>query len=185
MPDWGWIVIGVLAITVVAVTAWALWSKRRTERLQETFGPEYQRTVGEADDRRRAESELEERRERRERLEIRPLTTEERDRYRLAWRDVQAAFVDRPENSVREADRLITDVMRERGYPMEDFERRAGDVSVDHPQVVDDYRAAHAISARTEDGETSTEDLRQAMVHYRSLFDALLVGEEPRRAQEG
>lgn len=185
MPDWGWIVIGVLVVAVGAVAAWALRSKRRTERLQETFGPEYQRTVGASDDRRRAESELEERRERRERLDIRPLPPEDRDRYAQAWGATQAGFVDAPEEAVREADRLITEVMRERGYPMEDFDRRAEDLSVDHPQVVEDYRAAHAISLRAGDGDATTENLRQAMVHYRALFQELLVTEEPRPAQEG
>lgn len=185
MPDWGWIVIAVLFVAVVAIAAWALWSKRRTERLQETFGPEYKRTVGASDDRRRAESELETRRERRERLDIRPLTPEARDHYAEAWRDSQARFVDAPDDAVQEADRLITKVMRERGYPMEDFDRRAEDISVDHPGVVEDYRAAHAISLRTEDGSATTEDLRQAMVHYRALFDDLLGAEEPSRAEEG
>jgi hypothetical protein len=133
--------------------------------------------------RRRAESELAERERRREYLEIVPLEPAARERYAEAWRDTQARFVDSPEQAIREADHLVTEVMRERGYPMEDFDQRAADVSVDHPNVTENYRAAHATSLANDQGEASTEDLRQAMVHYRALFVELLEqpGEEARR----
>ena len=114
------------------------------------------------------------RRKRREQLEIRPLAPEERERYRQEWQNVQARFVDAPETALRESDLLVTRVMRDRGYPMEEFDQRAADVSVDHPEVVENYRAAHAVYVRLEAGDSDTEALRQAMVHYRALFQELL-----------
>jgi hypothetical protein len=179
------LVIVVLAIALVAVVAWILFDRRRSEGLKSRFGPEYRRVVDEADDRRAAESELAARQQRVEKLDIRPLPDAERDRYAGEWKTVQAQFVDEPAAAISEADRLIGHVMEAQGYPMADFEQRAADVSVDHPQVVEHYRAAHAI-ATTEaepDGRTTTEDLRQAMVHYRTLFDDLLgmSTAEPRR----
>ena len=147
-----------------------------------TFGPEYDRTVEEAGDRRAAETELRERTERRAGFDVVPLEPEARTRYVEAWRNTQAQFVDEPVEATREADRLITSVMRDRGYPVDDFEQRAADISVDHPQVVDDYRAAHAIAAANDRSEASTEDLRQALVHYRSLFEELLEDRHPDRS---
>ena len=124
--------------------------------------------------RREAEAELGSRVERRERLEIRPLSPEARERYMESWRHVQANFVDDPGGAVTSADQLVGSVMRERGYPMDDFERRAEDISVDHPQVVERYRSAHGIARKNAAGQATTEDLRQAIQHYRALFDDLL-----------
>jgi ABC-type nickel/cobalt efflux system permease component RcnA len=185
MPVWGWIIVAIALVAMVGVAAWMLWTRQRTQRLQETFGPEYQRTVDSADDRRKAEAELEERRKRREQLTIRPLDPATRERYSKEWRDVQSRFVDSPSQSLRQADRLVTAVMRDRGYPMDDFQQRSADISVDHPQVVENYRAAHAVSLATEHDKASTEDIRQAMVHYRSLFEELVATEKRDKAQEG
>jgi hypothetical protein len=179
------LVIVVLAIALVAVVGWILFDRRRSEGLKSRFGPEYGRVVEEADDRRAAEAELEARQRRVDKLDIQPLRQAERDRYAAEWKTVQARFVDEPAAAISEADRLIGDVMEAQGYTVAEFEQRAADVSVDHPGVVEHYRAAHAI-ATTEaepDATTTTEDLRQAMVHYRALFEDLLgMGKaEPRR----
>ncbi len=174
MPAWAWIVIAVVVIAAIALAVWAAMRKRRTESLRQQFGSEYDRTVEETGAARDAESELERRRRRREELDIRPLAPGARQRYADDWRSVQARFVDDPSGAVAQADTLVTQVMRERGYPMDDFDQRAADVSVDHPGVVGDYRAAHDISTRSANGDADTEDLRQAMVHYRALFEDLL-----------
>jgi hypothetical protein len=174
MPTWGWILIAVAAVLVSAGLAWSAYRTRRRQRLQEGFGPEYDRTVADAPSRREAESELAERQQRREELDIEPLSSEARDRYAERWRRTQERFVDDPANAVTDADVLIQEVMRERGYPVEDFDQRAADVSVDHPEVVSNYRAAHGISTANERGKASTEDLRTALVHYRALFVELL-----------
>jgi hypothetical protein len=174
MPAWGWVLIGIGVVALCLLAAWRAFTARRRRGLQETFGPEYDRTVADAPTRREAESELNERQKRREQLEIRPLDPAARDRHRDDWRRAQEHFVDDPTGAVDEADQLIQTVMRERGYPVDDFERRAADVSVDHPEVVANYRAAHGISIANERGKASTEDLRTAMVHYRSLFEELL-----------
>lgn len=174
MEPWVWIVLAVAALVLVVVIVWALVSRRRTMELREQFGPEYERTLERSDGRRAAESELEERRARRERLDIRPLDPAVRERYATQWIDVQARFVDQPARALAEAEELVVVVMRERGYPVDDFEQRAGDVSVDHPHVVEHYRAANAISARIGGNEVSTEEMRQALVHYRALFDEML-----------
>jgi cytoskeletal protein RodZ len=172
--DAGLLVAILVVIVLLALLAFFAGRQRRRRKLQETFGPEYDRTVSETGDRRAAEAELQERTERREQFDIVPLEPEARARYVEAWRHTQAQFVDEPAEATREADRLITAVMRDRGYPVDDFEQRAADISVDHPQVVDDYRAAHAIAVANDRSEASTEDLRQALVHYRSLFEDLL-----------
>jgi hypothetical protein len=174
MPAWAWIVIAVAVLTVVAVLVWLAVGKRRTMRLRERFGPEYDRAIDSTERRRDAESELQRREERRRRLEIRPLSTEARSRYIENWQVVQAQFVDDPRTAVVSADVLIESVMAERGYPVEDFEQRAADVSVDHPEVVDNYRKGHGLALASAEGGESTEDLRQAMRHYRTLFDDLL-----------
>ena len=122
---------------------------------------------------------LSERSERVEQLHIRPLSADEHTRYAADWRDVQTNFVDQPERAISQADRLIVAVMQARGYPMGDFDQRAADISVDHPRVVEHYRAAHTIASRTERGDVNTEDMRQAMVHYRALFDELIEAREP------
>jgi hypothetical protein len=169
-------VIALLALVVLVLVGVWVWiaSRRRSERLQRRFGPEYDRTVETSGSRRSAESELVAREKRRGRLDIRPLEPEKRDDFARQWRDTQTRFVDEPGPAVEEADRLVAEVMRARGYPVEDFEQREADVSVDHATVVDNYRAAHGISLANRHGEANTEDLRQAMVHYRSLFEELL-----------
>jgi nitrogen fixation-related uncharacterized protein len=178
MPVWGWVVIAVAVVILAAAIGWALWSRRRTGQLQEHFGPEYERVLADSDSRLEAESELSEREQRREELDIRPLPSAARRRYLSDWQGTQSRFVDAPEEAVRDADRLVTEVMRARGYPMRDFDRRAADISVDHPHVVQNYRSAHAISATIEEGSASTEDLRKAMVNYRALFEELLAEDQ-------
>jgi hypothetical protein len=183
MPTWAWIVIAVAAVVVVALLLWSALRARRTRTLKEGFGPEYDRTVADAPSKREAETELTERQKRREELDIRPLDPDVRERYLESWQATQARFVDDPGGAITEADVLIRQVMRERGYPVEDFDRRAADLSVDHPEVVNNYRAAHGISIAHERERASTEDLRQAMVHYRSLFDELLESRTPAGAE--
>ena len=180
--DTGLLIAILVVLILLALLAIFAGRQRRSRKLQDTFGPEYDRTVEEAGDRRAAETELQERTERRAGFDIVPLEPEARARYIEAWRNTQAQFVDEPVEATREADRLITSVMRDRGYPVDDFDQRAADISVDHPQVVDDYRAAHAIAAATDRSEASTEDLRQALVHYRSLFEELLEDRHPDRS---
>ena len=177
MPDWAWIVIAVLAVIAVAaiiVAARATSSRKRTERLKEHFGPEYERLVDQAGDQRAAENELTERERNRKKLDIVELAPEVQARYAEQWRAVQTAFVDSPSSAVGDADRLVTAVMRERGYPIDDFDRQAADVSVDHPDVVENYRTAHSIHLAQERGEVGTEQQREALVHYRALFEQLL-----------
>jgi len=181
VPTWGWILIIVGAALVVVLLVAALLTRRRRGRLRGRFGPEYERTVDRRGGRRAAEAELEQREAMRERLQIVPLSPQARERYLTAWRDLQQRFVDEPAASLSEADRLVAEVMRECGYPMDEFEQRAADVSVDHPQVVDNYRSGHSFYLKEQRGEASTEDLRQAVIHYRALFDELLeTGSEPR-----
>jgi hypothetical protein len=167
------LVVVLAIVALVALVAWAT-QRRRSDQLRRRFGPEYERTVGAARDKREAEAELRARQERVDALEIRPLDRAARDRYVDRWREVQAMFVDDPGNAVDQADRLIGEVMRARGYPVGDFEQRAADVSVNHPHVVDHYRTAHGIAVRRRTGDGATEELRQAFVHYRALFADLL-----------
>lgn len=170
----------VAVAVVVVVVAVALYlqkqhrQKRRSDGLHEQFGPEYERVVQQHGDQRRAESDLEARQTRVERLPIHSLSPSDQEGFAGAWHVTQAHFVDDPTAAIREADMLVSEVMLARGYPMADFERRAADVSVDHPRVVDNYRGAHNIALRHERGEVSTEELRQALVHYRALFEELL-----------
>jgi hypothetical protein len=177
VPGWVWIIIVVAALVVLALIAWVVTARRRREHLRGRFGPEYDRAVSEQG-RREAEVELARREEKHARLQIVPLAPESRERYRRSWEEVQNRFVDEPAGTLAEADRLVTDVMRERGYPMDEFDQRVADISVDYPDVVDHYRAAHAIHRANEDGDASTEDLRQAVVHYRALFVELLESGE-------
>jgi hypothetical protein len=175
-------VILVLAVfAVVVIAGFAIWAmqRRRSRELRQRFGPEYERAVGSAHDKRKAEADLRERQDRVDALEIRPLDPAARDRFSERWREVQAMFVDDPGSAVDQADTLIEEVMRARGYPVGDFEQRAADVSVNHPQVVDHYRTAHAIATRRRSGDGATEQLRQAFVHYRALFADLLETAEP------
>ena len=168
-----WVLV-VIVVVLIAAGALVLMRQRRSRGLQEGFGPEYDRVVEERGDQRAAESEMLERRKRRDELEIRPLEPQAREEYAERWQATQRRFVDDPGAAVGEADELVSAVMRERGYPLDDFDQRAADVSVDHPVVVENYRAAHGISAANAEGRARTEDLRQAMVHYRALFDELL-----------
>jgi hypothetical protein len=174
MPVWAWVLIAVGAVVLLAVVLWQAAARKRTTRLQKQFGPEYDRTVDSADDRRLAEAELQAREERRQRLDVRPLSQAARQRYTETWRVTQAQFVDDPRAAVAGADSLIQSVMAERGYPVEDFEQRAADVSVDHPRVVENYREGHRLAQASAAGDDSTENLRRAMVHYRALFDELV-----------
>ena len=169
------ILIGVVvAIVVIGIAALIFLQKRRTKGLRARFGPEYSRTLQESGNRRVAEASLEERKKRVERFNIRPLVPGDRSRFVESWNSVQARFVDDPRGSITEADQLLGEVMSARGYPVSGFEQRGADISVDHPLVLENYRAAHEIALRHAQGQASTEDLRQAIIHYRSLFEALM-----------
>ena len=168
------VIIAIVVVLIAAAVIVVGWLGYRQWRLRRQFGPEYNRTVKEAGSRWRAESELEARRKRRMGLDVRPLAPEAQQRYSEQWRIVQARFVDQPRQAVDEADRLINAVMRDRGYPVDDFEQRASDLSVDYPEVVENYRSAHTIAGRNGPNGGNTEDLRKAMVHYRALFNELL-----------
>ena len=174
MPDATLIIVAVVIIAILVAAVWWYSMRQRSAKLQEKFGPEYERTVAEKGDTRKAEDELTDRQKRVSKLEIKPLAADERRRFNDEWRAVQARFVDDPSAAVRDADTLVGRVMEARAYPVGDFEQRAADVSVDHPTVLEHYRAAHAVALRHAQGQASTEDLRQAMVNYRSLFDELL-----------
>ena len=178
MDAWVWIVIVVALVVIVGIAVIA-WQRSRRARLRETFGPEYDRALADAPTRREGEAQLEERRKRREQLEIRPLSAEAAERYRGEWQGLQGRFVDDPVGATRDADRLVQQVMSERGYPMDEFESRAELISVDHPTVVENYRKAHSAYLAYDRGDASTEDLRLATVHYRSLFDELVETGEP------
>lgn len=167
------IAIGVAVIAIIVALAALMVSRRNSARLHSRFGPEYDRTVEDAGSRRRAEAELLQRQKRVSRFDIHPLAPADRDRFVDAWRSVQAEFVDHPREAVIQADGLLTEVMRTRGYPMEDFEQRSADLSVDHPTVVQHYRAGREIAVGRAGSPAGTEDLRQAMIHFRSLFDEL------------
>lgn len=172
-------------IVVVAIAAVAVWQAQKSRRLQHRFGAEYSRTVEDSGSRRRAEAELAAREKRVRAMEIRPLSNADRARFVEAWRRVQAEFVDNPKRAITGADRLLGEVMGTRGYPVEDFEQRSQDLSVDHPEVVGNYRTAHAIALAHERGRAGTEDLRQAMIHFRALFQELVEDPTPYRADKG
>jgi hypothetical protein len=172
------LIIALAVIVVAGIVAWLSLRKRRTERLRTQFGAEYDRAVKEDGSRRHAEAGLKERTERVESLNIRSLAQGDRARFIESWRRVQGRFVDGPGGAVTEADQLLRDVMSTRGYPVSDFEQRAADISVDHPLVMENYRTAHAIAVRQTQGQANTEDLRQAMIHYRTLFEELVSNPE-------
>lgn len=176
-PIW-YIVIAVIVVIAMAAVVIIASSRARSARLQRRFGPEYDRALRASGDRSQAERDLRAREERVRRLHIEELPAGTRTRYMEEWRTVQTRFVDEPKAAVEDADRLVENVMRDRGYPIDDFDQRTADLSPDHPGVVQNYRAAHAIASRSERGEVSTEDLRQAMVHYRTLFTDLLGATE-------
>jgi hypothetical protein len=177
------VIIGVILIGIVGIAAAMFLKKQKTERLRTRFGPEYARAVEESGGRRKAEAGLEQREKRVEGFAIRPLAASDRERYLVSWRKVQAAFVDDPKKSVTQAEQLLGDVMSTRGYSVSEFEQRSADISVDHPLVVENYRAAHEIAIRHASGQATTEDLRQAMIHYRTLFDELVGEPEMARAK--
>ena len=166
------LVIGIIVVAV-ALLAWFLWQQQRTRDLKSTYADEYDRTVKDLGHR-RGEAELVQRRSRVRQLNIRTLTATERERYVADWRQVQEQFVDDPAGAVTRGDELVDDVMRTRGYPVTDFDRQVADLSVDHPRVVENYRRARELASRHRRGAASTEDLRQAIVLYRELFDDLL-----------
>jgi FtsZ-interacting cell division protein ZipA len=173
-----WVIIGIVVIVAaIAVLLWWRSQQMKTAQLKERFGPEYDRAVDEHEDRKEAERKLAAVDERRRSLRIIPLRDESRARYHQQWSEVQARFVDQPGQAVRQGDQLITAVMRERGYPMDDFDSQAAMIAIDHPDVVEKYREAHLISGRADDDAT-TEELRRAFVRYRELFTAL-VGQRP------
>jgi hypothetical protein len=177
------VLVVVIAVIVLAAIVLLTLRKRRSAKLRERFGPEYDRVLQREGDSRKAEGVLEFREKRREKFKIRPLSSADRTSFTTRWNEVQARFVDDPRGAVTVADSLVTDVMQARGYPIGEFEQRAADISVDHPVVVENYRSAHTIAMRHSTGQASTEDLRQAMVHYRTLFQELL--DEPKLQRKG
>jgi len=178
------IIAGVILIAIVAFVAMGSLRKRRTDKLRTKFGDaEYDRALQEGDSRRKAEAGLDKRTDRVVSLNIRPLGAADRARFVEAWSRVQSHFVDGPGGAVTEADQLLGDVMSTRGYPVSDFEQRAADISVSHPLVLENYRLAHEIANRQTGGKASTEELRQAMIHYRALFDELVGAPEIAHAQ--
>lgn len=177
MPAWGWAVLVVVIVAGVMLALWRASKARRSAVLREDFGPEYEHLVEERGDARTAEAELVARQERRSTLEIRPLTDAARRDYADRWERTQSMFVDSPQLAVAEADVLVQAVMRERGYPVADTEQRMADVSVDHPDVMDHFRLATVIAVEAREERATTERLRQAMVHFRELFQRLLEEE--------
>jgi type II secretory pathway pseudopilin PulG len=175
MPIWEWILIAAIAVVVIvaAVVAISMVSFRtKTKRLKDHYGTEYERVVDETGSEKGAVRELTTRERKRDKLDIVPLTPAALSNFTVGWQEVQASFVDNPASAVGAADRLVTEVMRERGYPVDDFDRRAADISVDHPEIVDNYRAAHGIHVTEQHADT--EQQREAFVHYRALFEKLL-----------
>jgi hypothetical protein len=170
------IMLAGVVILVIAVLAWLYVQKRRstTAGLRQKFGPEYERAVQKHGSERKAEAKLANRQDRVEKLNVRDLEPVERERFSTQWESVQSRFVDSPRGAVSEADDLVSTLMKTRGYPVSDFDQRADDISVDHPLVVENYRSAHHIALRVGTNGASTEDLRTAMIHYRSLFEELV-----------
>src|SRR5271167_4779064 len=177
MPVWEWIAIAAVVVIVVAaviVAASFASGRRKSQRLKEHYGLEYERLVSETGGEKAAEKELTARERKHDKLDIVPLTPSALLDLTNRWHQVQTGFVDNPTTAVGVADRLVTDVMRERGYPVDDFDQRAADISVDHPQIVENYRTAHGIHLAQQQGDVSTEQQREAFVHYRALFETLL-----------
>jgi hypothetical protein len=165
------------ALIIVGLIGMILSRRQRTKRLQDKFGPEYDRTINELGDKRQAEHELETRLDHVKKLDIRPLSAEEVDRFTSEWQATQAEFVDEPLAAMRKADQLLSEVMKTKGYPVEDFEQGVADISVDYPDLVVDYRGLHLIAVKDDDDEVSTEEMRKAMVHGRALFENLTMPE--------
>jgi len=173
-PQTSMILAGIVLTALVAIAAWLLYRNNQSHRLEHRFGPEYRKAMEDMGSRNKAEAELREREKRVARLKIVPLAPADAERFRQAWRTLQTRFVDDPQGAVTEADTLVRELMGQRGYPMGDFDRLAADLSVDHPIVVDNYRAAQDILRQHRDGHSDTESLRRAVVHYRALFHELL-----------
>jgi len=174
------VIIIVVALVLLGAAAFAVYQRqRRSAELKGRFGPEYQRTVEQTESRRRAEKELQERERRRAGLDVTPLSDESAARYREEWDALQLRFVDDPADSVEKADQLVVRMMRERGYPVDDFDQRAADISVDHPDVAQHYREAHAVAVAQSQGTADTERLRRAVTSYRNLVEALLKDSRP------
>jgi len=169
------IILVVLVLVIIGVILGLVFARRRrSAQLHDKFGPEYDHTVQTMGDEKKAQTELNERQKHVEALDIRPLSVSERERYRADWTAVQSKFVDDPEQAIVDADRLIIEVMQLRAYPVSNFEQRAADISVNYPALVSNYRAAREIAIKNEQHQANTEELRQAMIYYRSLFDELL-----------
>lgn len=177
------IVLLVIAVIAVAAIVFLAMRKQRSEKLRRRFGPEYDRLMRQEGSARKAEGVLAFREKRREKFTIRPVSEADKSSFSTRWKEVQSQFVDDPRGAVTVADSLVTEVMQARGYPVGDFEQRAADISVDYPVVVENYRAAHGIALRHSAGQASTEDLRQAMVHYRTLFQELIEERHPLRKE--
>jgi hypothetical protein len=182
LDTWVWVVIVVVGVVVLGLLGWVISQRRRSDHLKERFGPEYDRTVAEAEKRGEAEKELLGREKRHEELDIRPLSAAARERFRDEWQTAQTRFVDEPEAAVRTADELVARVMEERGYPTEDdADERAADLSVDHAEVVGQYRRGHALLEGLDENEDPTESLRQSMRCFRTAFEELLEDREVTR----
>jgi hypothetical protein len=167
-------ILVIIAFVIVAAAAYYAFQRRRSDQLQERFGPEYERTLEQSGDRRATERDLREREHRRSKLELKPLSDESTAQYRAEWDNLQGGFVDAPGDAVAKADRLVLRMMRESGYPVDEFDQRAADISVDHPEVAENYRQAHRVAVAQTRGEADTEDLRQAVTAYRRLVVVLL-----------
>ena len=174
IPITTFIIVAAVIIVALAAIGWAVMQRRRSLKLRQRFGPEYDRAMNEFGGKTKAEAELTKREQRVARLNLIPITAADAARFSDAWSALQGRFVDNPKGVPAEADILVRELMVKRGYPMGDFELRAADISVDHPGVVKNYRAAQAIAVRDARGEADTEELRQAVIHYRTLFDELL-----------
>jgi hypothetical protein len=174
MDTWAWIVVIVAVVVIAAIVIWMISRARRRTHLKQRFGDEYDRTVAAADSRRKGEIDLREREQKRALLNLQPLSPAARERYQTRWAELQTNFVDRPQVAVADADSVITQVMRDLGYPVDNFEANAWLISVDHANVVAKYREGHDIYTKTVEGTATTEDLRQAVLAYRALFDDLM-----------
>ena len=185
MPIWEWIVIAAIALVVIVAAFVAVSMVRfrtRTKRLKEHYGNEYEHVVSETGSEKGAVRELTTRERKRDKLDIVPLEPAALSEFTARWQEVQAGFVDNPATAVGVADRLVTEVMRQRGYPVDEFDQRAADISVDHPQIVDNYRAAHGIHVTEQ--QADTEQQREAFVHYRALFEKLLETPTDKQASQ-
>jgi hypothetical protein len=182
--DMNLIAVVAVIVLLLAVAALLLARRRRSEKLAERFGPEYDRAVHDLGSRDKAEAELAARQKRVDKLHLVPLTPADAEHFTQAWKALQSRFIDSPQGSLMEADLLVRELMQKRGYPMGDFDSRAADISVHYPTVVEHYRAAHAIAVRDQGGQADTEQLRQAVVHYRALFAELLEVQAPQSARE-